>query len=52
MLTALQINTKKNYTLSTFLSNNRQNFEDSRQILAVSVSEICHRIGIAVQLYH
>ena len=30
---------KKNYTLSTFPSSNRRNFEDSRKVLAVSVSE-------------
>ena len=38
MLNALHIN-QKNYTLSTFPSTNRRNFEDSRKVLAVSVSE-------------
>ena len=38
MLDVLQIN-KKNYTLSTFRSSNRQNFEDSGKVLAVSLSE-------------
>ena len=38
MLNAFQIN-KENYTLSTFPSNNRQNFEDSEKVLAISVSE-------------
>ena len=36
MLNALQIN-QKNYTLSTFPSSNRRNFEDSKKVLAVSV---------------
>ena len=39
MLNALQIN-EKNYTLSTFPSSNQRNFEDSRKVLAVSVSKI------------
>ena len=38
MSTALQIS-QKNYTLSTFPSSNRRNFEDSGKVLAVSVSE-------------
>ena len=37
MLNALQIN-EKNYTLSTFPSSSRRNFEDSAIVLAVSVS--------------
>ena len=48
MLTALQIN-KKNYIFSTFPSSNRQNFEDSGKVLAVSVTEFYQ--SIAVQLY-
>ena len=48
MLNALQINLK-NGTLSAFPSNNRQNFEDSGKVLAVSVSEIYK--SIAVQLH-
>ena len=48
MLNALQIN-KKNYTLSTFPSRNRWNFEDSRKVLAISVFEFCQ--SIAVKLY-
>ena len=48
MLNALQIN-KKNYIFSTFPSINRQNFEDSRKVLAVSVTEFYQ--SIAVQLY-
>ena len=36
MLNALQIN-QKGYTLSTFPSRNRQNFEDSGKVLANSV---------------
>ena len=43
-----QIN-QKNYTLSTFPSSNRRNFEDSRKVLAVSVFEFYQ--SIAVQLY-
>ena len=42
-------NQSKNYTSSTFLSSNRQNFEDSGKVRAVSVSEF-HQ-SIAVQLY-
>ena len=38
MLNALQIN-QKNYTLSTFPSNNRRNFENSGKVLAISVFE-------------
>ena len=38
MLNAVQIN-QKNYALSTFPSSNRQNFEESGKVLAVSVSE-------------
>ena len=47
MLNALQIN-KKNYTLSTFPSSNRRNFEDSGIVLAVSVSQFYQ--SVAVQL--
>ena len=32
-------NQPKSYTLSSFPSSNRRNFEDSRKALAVSVSE-------------
>ena len=39
---------KKNYTLSTFLSSNRRNSDDSGMVLAVSVSQF-YQI-IAVQL--
>ena len=42
-------NQPKNYTLSSFLSSNQRNFEDSRKVLAISVSEFYW--GIAVQLY-
>ena len=48
MLIALQIN-QKNYTSSTFPSSNWWNFEDSRKMLAISVSEFYQ--SIAVQLY-
>ena len=34
MLNALQINKKKNYTLSTFPLSNRRNFEDSGILLS------------------
>ena len=47
MLNALQIN-QKNYTLSTFPSSNRRNFDDSLIVLAVSVSKFYQ--SIAVQL--
>ena len=40
---------KKNYTLSTFPSGNRRNFEDSGKVLAVSVFEFYQ--SMAVQLY-
>ena len=40
----------KNYTLSTFSSSNRRNFEDSGKVLAVSVSEFCQS-SITCQLY-
>ena len=43
MLNALQIN-KKDYTLSTFPSSNRRNFEDSGIVLAVSVSQFYQSI--------
>ena len=43
-------NQSKNYTLSTFPSSNRRNFEDSGKVLAVSVSEFCQS-SITVQLY-
>ena len=39
----------KLFTLSTFPSSNRRNFEDSRIVLAVSVSQFYQ--SIAVQLY-
>ena len=42
-------NQSKNYTLSTFPSSNRRNFEDSDKVLAVSRSEFYQ--SIAVQLY-
>ena len=45
MLNALQIN-KKNYTLSTFESSNRRNFEDSGMVLAVSVSQFYQSIAV------
>ena len=48
MLNALRIN-QKNYTLSTFPSSNRPTFEDSGNLMAVSVSEIYR--SIAIQLY-
>ena len=48
MLNALQID-QKDYTLLTFPSSNRGNFEDSGIVLAVSVSEFYQ--SIAVQLY-
>ena len=48
MLNALQIN-KINYIFSTFPSSNRRNFEDSGNVLAVSVTEFYQ--SIAVQLY-
>ena len=48
MLNALQINQKKNYTLSTLPSSNRRNFEDSGIVLAFSVSQFYQ--SIAVQL--
>ena len=43
MLNPLQINFK-NYTLSTFPSSTRRNFEDSGKVLAISVSEIYQSI--------
>ena len=48
MLNALQIN-KNYYIFSTFPSSNRQNFEDSGKVLAVSVTQFYQ--SIAVQLY-
>ena len=39
----------KNYTLSTFPPSNRQNFEDSGKVLAISVFEIYQ--SIVVQLF-
>ena len=45
MLNALQIN-QKSYTLSTFPSSNRRNFEDSEKVLAISVSEIYQSAAI------
>ena len=47
VLNALQIN--KKYTLSTFPSSNRRNFEDFGKVLATSVFELYQ--SIAVQLY-
>ena len=44
------LNQSKKCTLSTFSSSNRRNFEDSGEVLAVSVSEIYQ--SIVVQLYH
>ena len=41
-------NQSKSYTLSTFLSSNRRNFEDSGIVLAVFVSQFYQ--SIAVQL--
>ena len=40
---------KKFHTLLTFPSSNRQNFEDSGKVLAISVSKFYN--SIAVQLY-
>ena len=48
MLNALQIN-QKHYTLSTFPSSNRQNFEESGKVLAVPVSEFYQ--NTVIQLY-
>ena len=42
MLNAFQIN-QKNYTLLTFPSSNRPNFEDSGKVLAVSVFDFFTR---------
>ena len=42
-------NQSKNYTISTFPSSNRRNFEDFEKILAVSVPDFYQ--SIAVQLY-
>ena len=42
------LNQSKNFTLSTFPSSNRQNFEDSGIMLAVSVCQFYQ--SIAVQL--
>ena len=39
-----------NYTLSTFPSSNQRNFEDSGEVLTVSVSEF-YQSSITVQLY-
>ena len=44
MLNAFQIN-KKKYTLSTLPSSNRQNFEDSGKVLAISVSKFYQSIA-------
>ena len=41
-------NQSKKYTLSTFLSSNRRNFEDSGTVLAITVSQFYQ--SIAVQL--
>ena len=43
-------NQSKSYTLSTFLSSNRQNFKDFGKVLTVSVSEFYQSIT-RVQLY-
>ena len=48
MLNALQIN-NKNYTLSTFPSSNRRNFEDYGIVLAVSVSQFYQSIADQLQ---
>ena len=48
MVNVLSVN-QKNYTLSTFPSNNGRNCEDSGKVLAVYVSEFYQ--SIAVQLY-
>ena len=48
MLNAFQVN-QKNYTLSTLPSSNRQTFEDSGKVLAISVSKFYQ--STAVQLY-
>ena len=45
MLNALQIN-QKIYTLSTFPSSNRRNFEDSGTVLAVSASQFYQSIAV------
>ena len=50
MLNALQIN-QKNFTLSTFPSSNRRNFEDSGKVLAVSVSEFYQSIAVQLTAY-
>ena len=42
-------NQMRPYVVSTFPSSNRQNFEDSRKVLAISVSKFYQ--SIAVQLY-
>ena len=48
MLNALHINQKK-YTLSTFPSSNRQNFEDSGMVLAVSVCQFYQSTAVQLQ---
>ena len=45
MLNALQIN-KKNYTLSAFPSSNGENFKNSENLLAISVSEFYQSIVV------
>ena len=42
-------NQSKNYTLSTFPSSNRRNFEDSKKVLTVSVFKFYQ--SIAVHIY-
>ena len=37
---------KKNYTLTTFPSSNRRNFEDSGKVLVISVFEFYQRIAV------
>ena len=43
-------NQSKHYTLATFPSSNRRDFENSGNVLAVSVSEF-YQSSITVQLY-
>ena len=37
---------QKNYTLSTFPSSNQRNFEDSKIVLAISVSQFYQSIAV------
>ena len=50
MLNALQTN-QKNYTLSTFPSSNRRNFEDSRKVLAVYVFKFYQSTALSAHAY-